>query len=398
MPGTAKDGVAPAAITGISVLPQAAGGSVQLTWVAPGDDGVSTGPAVASYAIEYATYPPASALQADVTTWWANSQGAAAPWMTTRFLPAPKAPGQIETHVVTGLGNPTTLYYFVIGSSDAAGNFSALTLSTAAPSGTVSFDLTSPSAITNLTGLRDPVVKSTINLSWTAPSDPTSGVNAYAVKWATGGVVTSATAWWNGTESTVTVITYAQTWVPLAPGTTESRTLTGLSTGQVYVMTRSSDAANNVSSFSNLLTVAAVGDTTLPNQIGDFKVSSISITAVSTLLTIGANTPKVGNVHLTWTAPGDDGTVGAVAVVLVRFSPTAIMSSVDWDGARPSTAEAAAGFFGSASAPSVLAPGAAQSFVVSTGLSGGATYYFAVRGQDAAGNLGALSTGTVTWC
>ncbi|MEK7767299.1 MAG: hypothetical protein AAB368_13800, partial [bacterium] len=198
---TGRDGLAPTAITGISALPRAGGGAVNLSWVAPGDDGTSAGPAVASYAIIYATYPVAtSGLQTGVTSWWAGNQGApsALPLQTNRFLPVPQAPGQIETHVVTGLGNPTTLYYFVIGSSDAAGNFSALTLSTAASAGRVSVDVSSPAAVTNLIGLRDALVKSTINLSWTAPADdPPSDAFSYAVKWATNPAA-STSGWWSG--------------------------------------------------------------------------------------------------------------------------------------------------------------------------------------------------------
>ncbi|MBI1798999.1 MAG: hypothetical protein HYR73_04875 [Candidatus Eisenbacteria bacterium] len=84
------------------------------------------------------------------------------------------------------------------------------------------------------------------------------------------------------------------------------------------------------------------------------------------------------SVKLSWTAPGDDGAIGAASLYELRISATPIDAS-NWSSATL--------------VPGVPAPrsaGTVQSFNV-TGLTNGNTYYFAIRAEDDAGNWSGLS-------
>lgn len=86
-----------------------------------------------------------------------------------------------------------------------------------------------------------------------------------------------------------------------------------------------------------------------------------------------------GKVNLTWTAPGDDGSIGRAATYLVRRSASPINSQPAWTAAT---------VVGGAPVPALS--GTAQTMTVS-GLTPNVTYYFAIRAQDEAANLAALS-------
>ncbi len=107
-------------------------------------------------------------------------------------------------------------------------------------------------------------------------------------------------------------------------------------------------------------------DTTPPSAISDLAASTSP----------GIN----GAVHLTWTAPGNDGTVGTATSYLVRFSSSAITTEPLWSAATPV----------SSGIPTPAVSGTPQSMDV-TGLTSGNTYFFSVRAVDAASNMGALS-------
>jgi hypothetical protein len=86
---------------------------------------------------------------------------------------------------------------------------------------------------------------------------------------------------------------------------------------------------------------------------------------------------------LHWTATGDDGTVGTAALYDLRMSGSAI-TAANWESAT-----AVNGL------PAPAASGTAQSCVV-RGLTPGATYYFALRARDDAGNWSDVSN-VVRW-
>ncbi len=100
----------------------------------------------------------------------------------------------------------------------------------------------------------------------------------------------------------------------------------------------------------------------------------------SAITNLGAATGAgEGQATLSWTAPGDDGMIGRAATYLVRRSSTAIGSQSAWQAATPVSG-----------APVPALSGTAQT-MTANGLTPNATYYFAIRAQDEAGNLAALS-------
>lgn len=97
-------------------------------------------------------------------------------------------------------------------------------------------------------------------------------------------------------------------------------------------------------------------------------------TAVSNLgVKVGQSTAT-----LSWTAPGNDGSMGTAASYDVRYS-TAPITQVSWSSATQASGE-----------PAPTAAGNLQRFKV-TGLAGGVTYYFAIKTTDSVSNLSALS-------
>ncbi len=110
-------------------------------------------------------------------------------------------------------------------------------------------------------------------------------------------------------------------------------------------------------------------DSTAPSSVTDLQ---------------GSGTPGRTSVPLTWTAPGNDGTVGEAIGYDLRYST----STID------------AGNFGSvtqvANVPVPRPAGATESFTV-TGLTPSTMYYFAIKAFDEDGNYGAISNvATVT--
>jgi len=103
-------------------------------------------------------------------------------------------------------------------------------------------------------------------------------------------------------------------------------------------------------------------------------------TAPSDISTLSAATgTNVGEVALSWTAPGDDAGTGTVSSYDIRYS----------------TSEITAGNFASATAAStssytIVTAGGTQNVTV-IGLTGGTTYYFAVKASDEIPNTSAIS-------
>lgn len=103
-------------------------------------------------------------------------------------------------------------------------------------------------------------------------------------------------------------------------------------------------------------------DTTAPAAVND--------------LALGAVTSQ--SVTLTWTATGDDGTVGTAEAYDLRYSQQTITSG-NWGGAHTVTGE-----------PAPLSPGTQQQFTISP-LTPERHYYFALVASDEAGNVSGLS-------
>lgn len=89
--------------------------SYVLTWTAPGDDG-TIGTAT-SYDLRYATTRPDTTSTAAMAAWWASAVQA-----SNEPLPLPN--GSPQTLSVAGSFITGTTYYFVIRTTDDAGNIS----------------------------------------------------------------------------------------------------------------------------------------------------------------------------------------------------------------------------------------------------------------------------------
>ncbi|KPJ59727.1 MAG: hypothetical protein AMJ46_10280 [Latescibacteria bacterium DG_63] len=107
----------------------------------------------------------------------------------------------------------------------------------------------------------------------------------------------------------------------------------------------------------------------------------VTVAALAVTCPAGEASPW-NSVTLTWTAPGDDGTVGTASQYDIRYS-TSNISGTDttawWNQATQCTGE-----------PAPQGPGVSESFVV-TGLEPSTTYYFVLRTADEVPNWSGFS-------
>ena len=236
---TSSDTAPPAAITDL-VASSPTTDSITLTWTAPGDDGdIGT---AAGYVVKYSTSGPITDANWDSATTYSQS------W-------TPLSAGSTETHTTSGLSSNTT-YWFAVKAYDEVPNYSGIS-NTPSETTTTSSDTTPPDAITDLAA-SSPTTDS-ITLTWTAPGDEGDiGTAAgYVVKYSTSGAITDAN--WD------TATTYNQSWTPLSAGSTETHTVSGLSSGTTYWFAiKAYDEVPNYGGISNSPdeTTATPGDTT----------------------------------------------------------------------------------------------------------------------------------------
>ncbi|WP_158289582.1 fibronectin type III domain-containing protein [Paenibacillus flagellatus] len=216
-------------------------------------------------------------------------------------------------------------------------------------------DSVAPAAVTNLSGSQT-TWKST-KLSWTAPGDDgnVGTAAAYDIRYHTAPITVNN--WNDATQLT-------NEPQPQAAGTVQTLAVSGLTPGTTYYFAmRTLDEAANISAISNVWSVTTpVSDPTPPAAIANLQVSA----------------PNIRSVQLTWTAPGNDGTVGKAAGYDVRYS-TSPITEANWASATQAEDELAQ-----------KDPGSAMKFQVNQ-LTTGVTYYFAVKTYDDAGNYSALS-------
>ncbi|MDI6757106.1 MAG: hypothetical protein QME32_03680, partial [Endomicrobiia bacterium] len=153
-------------------------------------------------------------------------------------------------------------------------------------------DTAPPSQITNLAAATG-ASEGEINLSWSAPSDPApgSGTQKYIVKFATFVIAES------GFASDANVRTFVQGWAPKTPGVFESgNVISGLSQGRAYyAAVKTQDVAGNVSLAAVSNEAQSKADITAPNAITDLTA---------------AQGDYMGQIKISWSAPGDNGTAG----------------------------------------------------------------------------------------
>ncbi|MFD2334317.1 fibronectin type III domain-containing protein [Cohnella sp. GCM10020058] len=216
-------------------------------------------------------------------------------------------------------------------------------------------DSVAPAAVTNLSGSQ--TTWKTTKLSWTAPGDDgsTGTADAYDIRYHTAPITENN---WND------AVKLTNAPAPQVAGTAQSVAVTGLTPATTYYFAmRAIDEATNVSALSNVWSVTTpASDPTPPAAIADLQ----------------AVAPNIRSVQLTWTAPGNDGTVGKAAGYDVRYS-TSPITEANWASATQAEDELAQKDAGSA-----------MKFQVNQ-LSTGVSYYIAVKTFDDAGNYSALS-------
>ena len=218
-------------------------------------------------------------------------------------------------------------------------------------------DTTAPSDVSTL-AVGSPTT-STLAVSWTAPGDDASSGTAttYDLRYSTSAITA-------GNFSSATAVTGEPT--PSVAGTSESMTVSGLSSNTLYYFAlKTSDEVPNISAISNVpsgATSALSGDTTAPADISTLVVTATGSASVS----------------LSWTAPGDDNSSGTATSYDLRYS-TSNITSGNFGSATVATGE-----------PTPSVAGSSESLTVS-GLSLGMTYYFALKTADEVPNTSAIS-------
>ena len=244
---TALAGLLLLLLPSIASAQTSADSTVTLHWTASGDDG-AVGTAT-SYDLRYRTVAISGT---DTLTWW----NAATP---VTGLPLPHASGVADSMRVRGL-TPLTTYYFVLRVADEIPNWSGFSnLAVKATSG----DLVAPGAIADLTITG--TTGTSLSMRWTAPGDDgaTGTATSYDIRYSTSAITT-------GNWGSASLATGEP--VPAAAGTTQTFTLTGLTSGRAYyVAIRTTDNVGNVSGLSNVPT-ASTADTTPPAPVHDLSL------------------------------------------------------------------------------------------------------------------------------
>ena len=354
------DTTPPAAITNLTATTGTNPGEVNITWTAPGDDGITgnNGPA-AYYTVKYATY----SVAVGTNSWWNGATLYSQGWSV-------KPQGQTESYTIGGL-TPGTTYYFGIRTTDDAGNTSYLDQKAVDGESTqakakayISADGISPAAISNLTALAG-TNEGEILLKWTAPGDDgtdNGNVSGYVVKYATFEITST-------NFNNANVSTYNQNWSAVAPGSQQGpHPVTNLNpTKRYYFAVKAYDDANNYGLWYSSSEASV-------NTAANNYPYGIAPAAISNLTALpGTNE---GEIVLKWTAPGDDGTVGTVSSYIVKYATYQITSALF----------AGASDYNTGQWTNLLGGGQEEVRTITT-LATGVTYYFAIKAQDDWGQL-----------
>jgi len=216
--------------------------TVQLSWTTPGDDSLSG--TASQFDLRYATTAITAANFASATRW----TGA----------PAPTAPGTRQTVTVTGL-TPGTTYWFAIKTADEVPNWSAISnVYSVATLPAADGVRPAPVASLAITGMTE----TSAALRWTAVGDDslTGTAASYDLRYSTAPI--TAANWAAATQVTGEP-------APLASGTTQNMTVSGLSRQtHYYFAIRVTDDGGNLSALSNVAD-GITPDQTRPAPITD---------------------------------------------------------------------------------------------------------------------------------
>ncbi len=307
------------------------GRQVILAWTAPGDDGPDG--TAARYDVRYSAIPLTEQN-------WDSASAVSSP-------PAPREAGRTEYFVVPGI--PDGTWYMAVRTADEVPNWSGL-------SNVIDVlvaDFTPPGAVTNL--VVSTVTAHSATRTWTAPGDDGNSGTAVAFDIRYSLTPIDETIWDQALQSEGEP-------TPGPAGTAESFTISGLQTGETYYFAlKTVDGASNWSGLSNIASGQIV-DVVPPARITDLTVSASSEQAVT----------------LTWTAPGNDGSLGRASGYDLRYSLTPL-TDANWESAVPVQ-----------DVPIPDTTGTTETFTV-TGLQDGEFYFLGIKSVDDASNWSALS-------
>jgi hypothetical protein len=195
-----------------------------------------------------------------------------------------------------------------------------------------------------------------VTLTWVAPGDDnqTGQATVYDVRYSLSTI--TAANWGSATQ-------VSGETAPKVAGSAETFDVIGLTPNSTYYFAlKAGDEIPNWSALSNVVQ----------------KSTSQEVTPPSAVANLAAGTATGSSVALTWTAPGDDGTVGTASTYDIRYS-TSTITAANWSAATQVTGE---------TAPKLA--GSAETFTV-TGLNPATTYYFAIETADEVPNWSTLS-------
>ncbi|MEK3722334.1 fibronectin type III domain-containing protein [Paenibacillus sp. FSL H8-0034] len=113
---------------------------------------------------------------------------------------------------------------------------------------------------------------------------------------------------------------------------------------------------------------------------------NLDTTAPAAVTNLTTGTPTSSSINLSWTAPGNDGSVGTATYYDIRYS-TSQINEANWTTASQVTGE-----------PAPTVAGTSQSMIINS-LNANTTYYFALKTRDQANNISSMSNvvnGTTT--
>jgi len=254
--------------------------------------------------------------------------------------------------------------WYVTNEYQSKGSFTAITL-----------DKNPPATITNLSALATGV-SGVVQLTWTAPmEDGTFGgaCSYYVVRYATYPLNTLQDFYEAEDYSE------AKNWIPAVPGTEEIHNVSGLTDGVTYwFLIQAMDDAWHLGDISNtgVKAIPYSLDLTPPSPITDLNVILWSRVWVATL---------------TWTAPGDDGTVGTATSYEIRYATFTVASlggdtTLWWNLAKKVDEDMA-----TIPSPS---PAGSKEVIRVEGLPSGQNITFHIRSKDESGNQSDMDTGS----
>jgi uncharacterized delta-60 repeat protein len=245
-----------------------------------------------------------------------------------------------------------------VDSSATVGSVEITTLDTDATVKTQAPDLVPPATIGDLATSSS--TATSITLTWIAPGNDgmTGNATGYVVKYSTEGPIDSSN--WGS------AITYPQSWTPAKNGTLETEVVLYLSNDTRY-----------------WFAVEAFDDAPTPNY-SDVSNSPYGVTAdafpPARITDLATSSPTFSSITLTWTAPGDNGTLGTATGYVVKYSTTGpIVTGADWNNAMN---------YSQSWMP--LPAGSTETYDV-TDLYSATTYWFAIEAYDEASNYGDTS-------